>query len=120
MKKTETNYERYLNTNSGRRLLEEHSLSEIGTWIIKGEDKNCDFGGSHHQPVLGYRTGKLEDVVAEGVEMSDFWEWGAGGSFELIEIEHVDNKKVKRIVELKQQRAELEKQLKDINKQLGE
>lgn len=32
-------------------------------WQILGEDPNCDFGGSHIQPTLGYVEGEYEDVL---------------------------------------------------------
>ena len=67
------------NSYSGQLLLKEHSLNEEGTWRVFGEDENCDFGGSHHQPELGLFTGKLVDVVDYAVDLPRFWTWGSGG-----------------------------------------
>ncbi len=50
----------YFKTYNGRKLREEYSLNTSGLWQIKGEDPNCDFGGSHYQPDLGIVEGKLE------------------------------------------------------------
>lgn len=75
------NYKKYTeSTYSGKRLLEQHALDEQGLWHIHGEDPNCDFGGSHHQPDLGIVEGRLGDVIAYAVELPNFWNWGAGGS----------------------------------------
>jgi len=74
-----TPYDRYLDTYNGRKLLEKHSLSEYGVWQIKGEDPNCDMGGIHYQPDLGYVEGTLEKVIRHAVELSNFWQWGGGG-----------------------------------------
>lgn len=72
-------YQDFLNTHSGKSLLERHRLDEDGIWRILGEDPNCDFGGYHHQPELETVAGKLRDVVAYAVELPGFWQWGAGG-----------------------------------------
>lgn len=74
-----TSYERYLETYSGRELLKQHSLREQGIWCVRGEDPNCDLGGPHHEPMLGYFEGTLEDVIREAVELPSFWTWGGGG-----------------------------------------
>jgi hypothetical protein len=82
----ERDYRRYLtNTWSGAKLLENHSLEEEGTWKVEGEDPNCDMGGSHHQPHLGYFEGKLDDVVRKAVTLHRFWQWGGGGSISKVE-----------------------------------
>lgn len=69
----------YLKTYSGRELLKKHSLSEEGVWHVFGEDPNCDLGGHHHEPDLGYIEGRLEYVIHAAVKMSGFWQWGSGG-----------------------------------------
>ena len=115
-----SNYDRYISTNSGRSLLREHSLTEVATWRILGEDPNCDFGGSHHQPVLGYRVGQLSDVIREAVELEQFWKWGSGGNIEKITIYPANPDAAKKVIELKNRRAELELQLKKVNDELGD
>lgn len=71
---------KYLGTYSGRDLLAHHGLNEEGVWQVFGGDANCDLGGSHHRPHLGTFEGKLEDVIAHAANLSDFWQWGAGGT----------------------------------------
>ena len=65
---------------SGRQLMKKHNLSEKGIWHIKGEDPNCDWGGPHHQPDLGYFEGTLEECIHYAIELPNFWTWGGGGS----------------------------------------
>lgn len=67
-------------THSGRELLKKHSLDEAGTWQVFGEDPNCDWGGSHHQPNLGLYEGILKDVIEHAVNLPGFWQWGGGGN----------------------------------------
>lgn len=83
MEKTIKNF---LDTNSGRRLMENHSLTESGVWAVLGEDPNCDFGGSHYNPTLGYYTGTLQKVLEVAVNLDNFWTWGAGGEIKKIDI----------------------------------
>lgn len=78
--------EQYQRTYSYKSLLEKHGLSEYGTWQIKGEDPNCDWGGHHHQPHIETVEGKLEDVIKYGVELPQFWQWGAGGDFVKVQV----------------------------------
>ncbi len=74
------NYKQFTEVSySGRKLLEKHSLSEHGVWQIFGEDPNCDWGGYHHEPELGFAEGTLEEVIRYAVELPRFWQWGAGG-----------------------------------------
>lgn len=77
--KTNEKVKQYLGRNSGQELLKKHSLDEEGTWEVRGEDPNCDFGGYHHMPSLGFYKGKLEDVIKVAVNLPRFWQWGAGG-----------------------------------------
>lgn len=75
----ESNVERFSKSYYGRKLLETHSLDEEGTWEVRGEDPNCDMGGHHHEPFLGFYSGKLRDVVELATELPGFFQWGAGG-----------------------------------------
>jgi hypothetical protein len=77
-----TGVERYLERYSGQQLLKDHNLTETGIWKVYGEDPNCDFGGSHHEPFLGNFEGSLEQVLEYAVQMPRFWQWGAGGRIE--------------------------------------
>ena len=71
-------------TYSGRKLLEKHSLDEVGMWKVRGEDPNCDLGGTHIQPDLGIFEGTLKQALEYGVMHHNFYTWGGGGDFEKI------------------------------------
>lgn len=80
-------FSEYLKTYNGQKLLEKHSLDEVAVWKVVGEDPNCDMGGYHHQPLLGYYNDKLENIIKKAVLMPGFWSWGGGGDFVKINIE---------------------------------
>lgn len=65
--------------------LKKYASNEYGIWEVRGEDSNCDMGGSHYTPLLGYFEGKLSDVVKHAVGLPKFWQWGAGGEVKKIE-----------------------------------
>ena len=69
----------FLSRNGADELLRKYSLQTEGIWEVRGEDPNADFGGHHHQPILGYYKGRLQDVIVEAVNLSGFWTWGSGG-----------------------------------------
>lgn len=96
----------------GLKLLEKYQKTEFGTWHIVGEDPNADFGGSHHNPHIGYVTGTLEEVVLLAVQSPGFYSWGSGGNIERIEVlsvaEFTDN--LREIAKINQ----LEKELRDL------
>jgi hypothetical protein len=58
--------------------------NHYGIYMIKGEDPNCDFGGSHREPDLGYLEGPLWAVINEAVELSGFFSYGGGGKVLLV------------------------------------
>lgn len=76
-------------TYSGKRLLEKHPLTQYGIWCVKGEDKNPDMGGFHHEPVLGYFEGTLEDVIKKAYTLKDWGSWAGAGTIVLAEPEKV-------------------------------
>lgn len=84
-------YEEFLRTHNGRELLKKHKLTEVGLWRVRGEDSNCDFGGSHYEPELGIFEGTLDDVICIAVKHKGFWQWGAGGSISLVKFEKVSD-----------------------------
>jgi hypothetical protein len=114
-------YDSYLRTYSGRELLKAYSLEETGVWRVYGEDPNCDLGGSHHQPDLGTFAGYLKDVIEYAVELPNFWQWGGGGR---IVKENgptiITRDSVKERKELLAKREELEQQLREVKRKLGE
>lgn len=116
------NYQQYTQVSySGRRLLEQHKLTEEGLWQIQGEDANCDFGGSHHMPDLGIVEGVLKDVIEYAVELPRFWQWGGGGSITKIgPIPKINPQTNAERANLAAEAADLEKRLKEINKRLKE
>lgn len=62
-----------------------YPLSTYGVWHVRGEDPNCDMGGAHHQPSLGYFEGTLEQVLRHAVMLPGFWQWGGGGDATLVD-----------------------------------
>lgn len=116
-KTNEQKFAEYMGTYSGKNL--KYPLSQEGTWRIRGEDSNCDLGGSHYMPELAIVEGKLEDVIRYGVQLPGFWQWGGGGDFTLI------SKPIKITAESNYQRemllaeaADLRDQLAKVEKQL--
>lgn len=116
----QSKYDQFLDTYSGKRLLEQYSLEQEGLWKIRGEDPNCDLGGNHYMPELDIVEGKLRDVIEYGVELPSFWQWGGGGDFTLInkpkKIDPVNNKRRR---ELKDKLARLEAEVEALKKELG-
>lgn len=68
------------------KLLEAHPLDEEGTWEIRGEDPNCDWGGHHHEPQLAIVSGRYGDVVEQALKLPRFFTWGAGGRIIKVEV----------------------------------
>jgi len=104
----------------------------IKKYIIKGEDPNCDFGGYHSNPIIGYAEGTYENVLQYAKTISGWFAWGSGGKLEeYIEKEFMkidentlavklQNDKELRIKQdkLKKEKAELETRLSEINRQI--
>lgn len=84
--------EKFQQSYSGKQLLDEYSLETEGLWEIRGEDPNCDLGGSHSNPLLGYLEGKLLNVIKEATHMSGWYTWGGGGY-----ISKVENQLVRKV-----------------------
>lgn len=120
---TTKQYKQYIEVSySGRKLLEQHSLNEEGLWKIYGEDPNCDWGGSHHEPELGIVEGKLKDVIEYAIELPNFWTWGGGGRIVSVgtihKINPESNAKRARLMalatDLEQRLKKVQDELKDI------
>lgn len=114
MTKEMSNFDRYLKTWNGKILLDKYNLTAVGVWHIFGEDPNCDMGGPHHTPDLGYFEGKLEDVIHVAVELPQFWQWGGGG-----QIKREDPPKVRKVHEHKRKLVEL-RELREERKAIDE
>lgn len=82
--------EKFMKGFDGQRLLKQHTLNSFGVWSVHGEDPNCDMGGSHSQPLLGFYEGMLDTVIRLAVQLPKFWNWGAGGSITKITITKVE------------------------------
>jgi hypothetical protein len=112
------------NNHVRKRLLEVYSPDETGTWRILGEDPNCDWGGSHHEPELETVTGTYRNVVEYALTLKNFYTWGGGGRIVKQPSRHLDvdtmprNPKVAKLeaerTTLQQRLAEIEKELKEI------
>lgn len=113
------NYQRFLTTWSGKRLLEQHKLEEYGCWKICGEDPNCD--------MIGVVEGKLEDVIRYAVELPNFWQSGShvspfrgsGGNIESVPAPlKIDGSSAAKRKAMMERKAALEEELKQINSEL--
>lgn len=112
------NYQKFLGTYTGKALLQKHSLTETGLWRIRGEDPNCDMGGSHIMPDLGFAEGTLQAAIEFAVELPSFWGWGAGGDLTKVQSIKLDTNILKRITFLRAERTSLHKQIEKINAEL--
>lgn len=112
-------FARYMSTWNGKRI--ENALSDYGVWRVRGEDPNCDLGGPHIEPELGYFEGVLIDVVRYAVMLPGFWAWGGGGRFTqetppgVKRIDQLSSKeyaaKLARLTQLEEELAGLKKEL---------
>lgn len=124
------NVDKFIHGHSGKRLLSKHSLEDHGLWRVRGEDPNCDIGGHHHEPELGIFEGKLRDVIAYAVELPGWFQWGSGGSIE----SHTPKKVIKitpdslkelaakrhRLEVLEKEKARIEREIGDLEEEIGE
>ena len=76
----------YLESYSGKRLFQTHSLDEQGVWKILGEDPNCDFGGHHHQPHLSTVSGTLNQAIQYAIKLDRFYTRGSGGDIVKLDV----------------------------------
>ena len=68
------------NKNVAMKFVEyNQDLDEVAFWQIKGEDPNCDWGGSHHEPELAVVEGTYRNACLHAVTLPRFFQWGAGG-----------------------------------------
>lgn len=66
-----------------------HGLDHHGNWELRGEDPNCDYGGHHHEPLIGRYSGTLGVVIGIAAQAEFFFGWGNGGSIKLVEFKSV-------------------------------
>jgi hypothetical protein len=87
--KQELKVDEVMNCYGVKGVVKDYGLLRYGTWEVRGEDPNCDFGGYHHNPFIGYYEGTLESVIKETAKLQNFFYWGYGGSIKLIEAKKV-------------------------------
>lgn len=101
-----------------QQLLGKHPRDRFGLWEIRGEDSNCDLGGSHHMPLLTRVEGTYEDAVALAISLDGFFNWGAGGSVELVEFSKLEKGTEARLRGLQDKRKKLRLQLDEVETEL--
>lgn len=107
--------EKYQTTPTYRSLVEKHGLNARGIWLIKGEDPNCDFGGSHYKPTIAFVEGMLCDVIEAAVIHPKFWTWGSGGTISKVALQQVD--KFRAAIGMKER---LKEEIQNLEKRLEE
>jgi RNAse (barnase) inhibitor barstar len=112
----QSKHEQYLKTYYGQDLIKKYPLFQKGVWEVRGEDSNCDFGGSHHMPQLGFYEGTLDEVIDIAVNLPNFWQWGSGGKIEPIKITSMETANKRK--QLEQKKAELLEMVSNIEEQL--
>ena len=118
--KTISKREQFLNTYSGKDLIKKYPLDLRAVWQVRGEDSNCDFGGSHFMPTLGYYEGTLDEVIDIAVNLPNFWQWGGGGDLTPIKIKPADKARQEEMAAMRKEREELLAKVAAINEVLGE
>jgi len=68
-----------------QRVREAYPADKYGIWQIYGEDPNADFGGYHHEPLLGTVEGTYQQACDFAATLNSFYTWGTGGRLVLIE-----------------------------------
>jgi hypothetical protein len=102
-----------------QRLIALHGANDEGLWAIHGEDPNVDLGGSHIEPHIETVEGKYGDVVDYALSLPGFFNWGHGGSVRKIEVKRkVDQTTIGRRAELLKKRAELQRQIDEVDAEL--
>ena len=96
--------------NAKNRLMGQFPGKQQGVWEVRGEDPNCDLGGAHYQPLLGYYKGSYEDVLDYALELSGFFQWGYGGDIKEVNIVSIDATKKKQLRDAKERLKEIEKE----------
>jgi hypothetical protein len=111
-----------LKNNTRVRLLKEHNPNEMSTWEIRGEDPNCDLGGSHSEPLLETVSGTYRNVVEYALNLPGFYSWGSGGRIINVKpptnILNVDRLVDSRVVALESERSKLRSRLEEIEREI--
>lgn len=102
------------------RNYEKEKEGQEGIWCIRGEDPNCDFGGNHRKPILGYAEGKYEIVWLYAQSLPQWCTWGDGGSLELIEIKKINKEKLEKLHDLETQKKYYETEIENLKERIKE
>lgn len=96
------------------------SLNERAVWHVFGADPNCDMGGYHHEPDLGFYEGTFEDVARYAVTLAGFHSWGPGRIVKESPptVTKIDTPERMRIAELQAKRKAAQEQLDEIEREL--
>lgn len=95
------------------------TVDPFGIWQVFGEDPNCDFGGSHIEPTLGFFEGKRSEVLAYAKLLPKWITCGDGGRIKRINVTKVDKNKIIAHRTLQEEQKKLKARLKEINFELG-
>src|SRR5687767_10414836 len=99
-------------------MKETYANDEEGIWLVRGEDPNCDWGGSHVMPTLGYFSGKYKHVKELAKSLAGWITWGHGGSITKLYVTPVDDYTAAKRAELKARKTELEAEIRQIERDL--
>ena len=88
-----------------------------GLWQVFGADDNCDLGGHHYTPSLGFYRGKLKDVIKLFMTLPRFWSWSVG-EIKRVTVLDVDEGTADRLQELREKEKILEGQLSEVRAKL--
>ena len=101
------------------RLLSELLVTnQEGVWQILGEDPNCDFGGSHHEPALATVQGSYATAVEFALDLPGFITWGGGGKIKKVEIIPVNRATLQQRMLLSSRRQTLKAELAEVDAEL--
>lgn len=115
MSNTQDKLDQYLNGLDGKHLMESFSLSSTGVWLVAGQGDERGYNAH----VIGYFSGKLDDVLRMAVNNKHWDGWGShGGTITPIDI--LDIKEFSEHKErLRRDRDDLLAQVAAIDAQLG-
>lgn len=108
--------------NARKRLLENYTPDEYGTWKIFGEDQSAEWG-PHHEPKLKTVNGTYGNVVEYALTLEGFFSWGRGGRIEkkacqtkLLNVDSLTNPK---LVVLETERKKLQARIWEIENEIS-
>lgn len=107
--------------NARKRLLENYTPGEYGTWKIFGEDQNAEWG-RQHEPKLKTVNGTYGNVVEYALTLEGFFSWGHGGRIEKkpcqSKLFNVDSLTNPKLVVLESERYKLQTRIEEIDEEI--